>query len=73
MARDVSRGTDQLYKFFYEDNADTAREADNQVRDNQIIVDRNAHQTTAEIQAQSNNPGFVNLKGDAMYLGNDRE
>ncbi|KAJ5233476.1 Bromodomain [Penicillium citrinum] len=73
MARDVSRGTDQLYKVFYEDQADTAREADNQVRDNQIIVDRNTHQQTAEIQAQSHNPGFVNLKGDAMYLGADRE
>ncbi|KAJ5965994.1 hypothetical protein N7481_012708 [Penicillium waksmanii] len=73
MVKEVASGTDQLYKFLYEEKADSARAADIETRDSRMNVDRENHHHTAEIQARSANSGFVNLKGDAMYLGQDRE
>lgn len=72
MVSEVVGGTDQLYKVFYEDQADRVRAADNETRDSRIDVDRVTHQHTADIQAHSSNQGFVNLKGDSMYLGESR-
>jgi chromatin structure-remodeling complex subunit RSC1/2 len=72
MVKEVASGTDQLYKFLYEEKADSARAADIETRDTRMNVDRENHHYTAEIQARSANPGFVNLKGDAMYLGQDQ-
>ncbi|KAJ5110757.1 Bromodomain [Penicillium argentinense] len=69
MVKEMTKGTDQLYRVLYEDQADSARAADNKARDSRILADRATHEHTAQIQAQSKNQGFVNLKGDAMYLG----
>lgn len=71
MVKEVSVGTDQLYKFLYRDEADSARKADVETRDSRMNVDRENLHHTAVIQARSTDPGFVNLKGDAMYLGED--
>lgn len=68
LLQQVSSGTDELYQGIYQDEADSARAADTRARDSIIQIDRLAHQQTAQIQAQSSNEGFVNLKGTAMYL-----
>ncbi|KAJ5667951.1 uncharacterized protein N7477_006521 [Penicillium maclennaniae] len=65
----VSAGTGELYKGFYQDEADSARAADARAREGRIQVDQLARQQTAQIQAQSSNEAFVNLKGTALYLG----
>lgn len=73
MVREIASGTDQLYNLLYEEKADSARAADIETRDSRMNVDRENHYHTAEIQARSANTGFVNLKGDAMYLGQDQD
>lgn len=71
MFQQVSAGTDELYNGFYQDEADSARAADVRAREGRIQVDQLARQQTAQIQAQSLNEAFVNLKGTAMYLGDN--
>jgi chromatin structure-remodeling complex subunit RSC1/2 len=71
MLQQVSSGTDELYKGFYQGEADSARAADLKAREGRIQLDVLARQQTAQIQAHSINEGFVNLKGTAMYLGDN--
>lgn len=69
MLQQVASGTDELYQTLSHDAADKARAVATEAREGRIQADRLARQQTAQIQAQSKNEGYVNLKGSAMYLG----
>ncbi|KAJ5116479.1 hypothetical protein N7456_000827 [Penicillium angulare] len=69
MMKQVVAGTEELYKMLYNEQADGARAADLEVRESRIFADRVADQHRGEIQTQSTNEGYVNLKGSAVYLG----
>lgn len=69
MVKDVVAGTENLYAMFHQGNVGNARSADTAARENRIMNDRLSRQQTEQIQARSNTEGYVNLKGNAVYLG----
>ena len=71
MVKQIVAGTEELYKLFHQNHADSARAADMKARERRILADRLAHQQTEQIQAQSKKEDFVNLKGSALYLGDN--
>jgi chromatin structure-remodeling complex subunit RSC1/2 len=68
MTNEIVYGTDKIYKALYQDQAETAREADTKAREERILKARAIQATTAQIQGKSTKPTFVSLKGSGMYL-----
>ncbi|KAJ5885302.1 Bromodomain [Penicillium taxi] len=69
MVKQVDSGTDELYKTMFQDQADLARVTDAKARESRIQADDLVRQQLTQIQTNSNNERYVNLKGNAMYLG----
>ncbi|KAJ5798199.1 Bromodomain [Penicillium pulvis] len=53
MVKQVVTGTDELYKIFYHDQADSVRAADLKCRESRILADQLARLTTSQILTQS--------------------
>lgn len=53
MVKQVVTGTDELYKMFYHDQADSARTADFKSRESRILADQLARLSTSQILTQS--------------------
>ncbi|KAL6233501.1 hypothetical protein BDW75DRAFT_187202 [Aspergillus navahoensis] len=68
MTNEIIKGTDKIYKALYQDQAETAREADTKAREHRILEARATQAKTAQIQGSSTKPTFVSLKGSGMYL-----
>ncbi|KAL4983052.1 hypothetical protein BDW68DRAFT_191625 [Aspergillus falconensis] len=68
MTNEIIKGTDKIYKSLYQDQAETAREADTKARGQRILEARATQAKTAQIQGSSTKPTFVSLKGSGMYL-----
>ncbi|KAL4919119.1 hypothetical protein BDW62DRAFT_179982 [Aspergillus aurantiobrunneus] len=68
MTKEIINGTGQIYEALYQDQAETAREADAKVREQRILADRVTRARTARIQGNSTKATFVSLKGSGMYM-----
>ncbi|KAL3436043.1 hypothetical protein BDV09DRAFT_166184 [Aspergillus tetrazonus] len=68
MTNEIVKGTDKIYEALYQDQAETAREADTKAREERILKARAIQAKTAQIQGKSTKPTFVSLKGSGMYL-----
>ncbi|KAL3470193.1 hypothetical protein BJX99DRAFT_239936 [Aspergillus californicus] len=68
MTKGIINGTDKIYAALYQDQAETARQADAKAREQRILLDRATHAKTVQIQANSTKKTFVNLKGSGVYM-----
>ncbi|KAL4973241.1 hypothetical protein BDW66DRAFT_162247 [Aspergillus desertorum] len=68
LTNEIIRGTDEIYKALYHDQAETARKADIKAREQRILEAHANHAKTTQIQGSSTKPTFVSLKGSGMYL-----
>lgn len=67
MVQQIVAGTDELYKWLYQDQADKVRAADGKIREHGILADRVAVEQITRIQAQSTHEGPADLQGSAQY------
>ncbi|CEL06684.1 Putative Component of the RSC chromatin remodeling complex (Eurofung) [Aspergillus calidoustus] len=68
MTKGILNGTDEIYKTLYQQQAETARQADAKAREQRILADRATQTRTAQIQANSTKTTFVSLKGRGIYM-----
>lgn len=68
MTSQIELGTDAIYKLLYPNQAEQAKAAANQSREQKVLADHASRKRTAQILAHSEGPSFVSLKGDPMYM-----
>lgn len=68
MTSQIVSGTDTLYEILYADQAEKAKSAANQSREQKVLADQASRKRAAQILAHSEEASFVSLKGSAMYM-----
>lgn len=68
MTNQIELGTDIIYKFLYHDQAEKAKAAANQTREQKVLADHASRKRTAQILAHSERASFVSLKSNAMHM-----